>query len=1122
MSARGSHQIVTGLTLAALLLSSALGAALRVLPPGGQTYTPTGVSHLGDVPVGPVAPETTEIHWWNGQSVPGTLQGANGEFFHWKCDLFTTEMALRTSAIRRVRFAGDSAESEDDFRIVFANGNQLTGNLIALDEKTLTFSSAQFGKIVSQRDQVALVQRIKGSTLIASTPADLLRGTPISKGRFERSAPVLATGGKAAFFELNGALNHEIALPEKSLLELVIRLEEATPFSLTLAADSQWITVENWGDELILRHQDQFASAGTTPITKDGRALIRLGWDQASRRAQLFSAEGKSLAEIVIDDGTPNAEDQLKQIVAGLSFFRPLVEERLLEVATRANLRRNGHPLGLTLTNRGAGFLVEHYQVASWEGTAPPARSTDPTVPTVQLLSEWIEGTPQSLKDGKLAIKTKEGQREIALQDARSLSWTPKEDAAKPEANQTEIWFRDGCLIRGKLLEVVDGKLRIETPLTAEPIAVSLANCRTLSLPLPAKSEEEEKEEGEEAVEPSLPLAQLDKIAAGPIALHGKIHYTGKDLPDFQPQGCDQVLTPVRLDQLTFTSPLATKDRPKVAETLLYTKEEAWPVSEFKLEKDTVTFSSPSSENQEIKAEELQAVHLTLPEAMGHLGFADPAWSYIGSSNEIPKLKDGVLTLAPNRAIAHPFILQGEKLSFGLQRHQNITAVRLTLFCDGAEKTPGSPKFLVAHYGSQVYAGPEGPQPGMFATNKNIRLGQSNALATISLVFSEERVDVRVNEIGVGSIEIPKMKDKPLGTGLIIETTSAWGNRVGPALLSQLKTSAPPTLVGAPPMRAKAKQECLLLPRLRRIPPPKHILIGNNGDLLRGEVSAINSKNISIRVGLNNLKVPRDRVAAFVWVAEPDQPMMRNIKRQSPILEPVAQPDENTSDNTQWLDLKTGGRVKLAVERWTAEGVVGTHRLLGKCTIPTASLHRLSLPALSPQGAIAALTGWKFQNTVDPKPPGLEDADISPMLGEDAPPFKLATLDPDKEISLEDYEGKVLVLDFWSTWCVPCVKSLPELVEAIASFPTDKVAFLGVNEGESHARVQQFLETRSLDFPVVFDPNLQLGRAYQADSLPYTVVIDPGGVITHVEMGAEENTRERIIKAINDALPLEE
>lgn len=1117
MSASRSLHPALWFALTALLLSSATGAALRIVRPGSQqSFKPIGVSLLGDVPVGPVAPKTTELHWWNGQVVPGALQGANGEFFHWKCDLFTSDMAVKTSVIRRVRFAGDSAESQDDFRIVFANGNQLTGNLTALDEKSLTFTSAQFGKLVAPRDQIALIQRIKGSTLLASNPADLLRGTPLSQGRHERSAPVLATAGKVAFFELNGALNHEVALPEKTFLELVIRIEEASPFALTLAAGRQWIGIENWGDELILRHNDNFISAGSGPVTKDGRILVRLGWDQASKKAQLYSAEGKSLAELVIDDSLPNSYEKLEKLVSGLGAFRPLVEEKILAAAKQAHLERNGNRLGLTLENRGAGFVVEQYQVASWDGAAPPARSADPTKPTVQLLNEWITGTPQALNDGKLVIKTEKGPREIALQDARALSWATKE-AVKPGENETEIWFRDGCLLRGKLIEVIDGKLRIESPLSSEPIAVSLNNCRTLTLPVPPTPEEPPKD-------PIPKLAELDRIAANGVIVHGKILYTGKGLPDFQPAGCEKALTPVRLDDLTLTSPLEDENRPEVAEALLYTKDEAIPVTGFELEKDKVTFSSTTSEHQELSASELQAVHLTVPKAMGHLGFGDPAWAIVGSSNETPKIEDGILTLAPNRAIGHPFILQGDEISFGLQRDRNITSIRLSLFCNGIEKTPGCPKFLIAHYGSQIYAGPEGAQPGMFTTNKNIRLGKSNALATISLHFTEDRVDVRVNRMTIGSAEIPVPKDRPRGTGLVIETTSAWGNRVGAAKLSQLVTSAPPTLVGAPPMRAKSKQESLLLPRLRRVPPPKHILIGNNGDLLRGEISTITSKNVAVRVGLNELKLPRERLAAFVWVAPPDQPMMRNIKRQSPVEEIAPKPKdgEPTDANIQWLDLKTGGRLKLNVEQWSAEGVVGTHRLLGKCTIPTKSLHRLSIPSLNPEGAIAALTGWKFKNTVDPKPPGLEEVDVSPMLGEKAPPFSLGTLDPDEEISLEDFEGKVLVLDFWSTWCVPCVKQLPGMIEAVASFPKDKVAFLGINEGESHGRVKQFLDTRGLDFSVVFDPNLTIGRAYQADSLPYTVVIDSGGIITHVEMGAEDDTRDRIIKAINEALPLDD
>jgi len=80
----------------------------------------------------------------------------------------------------------------------------------------------------------------------------------------------------------------------------------------------------------------------------------------------------------------------------------------------------------------------------------------------------------------------------------------------------------------------------------------------------------------------------------------------------------------------------------------------------------------------------------------------------------------------------------------------------------------------------------------------------------------------------------------------------------------------------------------------------------------------------------------------------------------------------------------------------------------------------------------------------------------SPLLGKVAPDFALPLLGGG-QFSLLAEKGKVVVLDFWATWCGPCVISMPEQLEAIAAFDPAKVRFIAVNEGEPDAQVSRFL-----------------------------------------------------------------
>lgn len=140
------------------------------------------------------------------------------------------------------------------------------------------------------------------------------------------------------------------------------------------------------------------------------------------------------------------------------------------------------------------------------------------------------------------------------------------------------------------------------------------------------------------------------------------------------------------------------------------------------------------------------------------------------------------------------------------------------------------------------------------------------------------------------------------------------------------------------------------------------------------------------------------------------------------------------------------------------------------------------------------------------------------LVGLAAPAVKANLLDG-TEFELSKHKGKVVVLDFWATWCGPCVRALPELMKATSSFPKDKVAFVAVNQGEKANQIKKFLKQKKWEsLTVALDPQAVAGKSFKVEGIPQTVIIDKQGKIRHVHVGFSPNIGNRLKKEIQNLL----
>jgi len=130
-----------------------------------------------------------------------------------------------------------------------------------------------------------------------------------------------------------------------------------------------------------------------------------------------------------------------------------------------------------------------------------------------------------------------------------------------------------------------------------------------------------------------------------------------------------------------------------------------------------------------------------------------------------------------------------------------------------------------------------------------------------------------------------------------------------------------------------------------------------------------------------------------------------------------------------------------------------------------------------------------------------------PEMGKLAPDFQLSSLD-EQSVSLSDFRGKPVLLNFWASWCDPCRFEMPFIQTIYEEWTGKGLVVLAVNLQESPARVREFMETLGLSFPVLLATSQDVPLEYNIRSIPTTFFIDKDGVIQDMKIGAFSSVAE--------------
>jgi peroxiredoxin len=155
---------------------------------------------------------------------------------------------------------------------------------------------------------------------------------------------------------------------------------------------------------------------------------------------------------------------------------------------------------------------------------------------------------------------------------------------------------------------------------------------------------------------------------------------------------------------------------------------------------------------------------------------------------------------------------------------------------------------------------------------------------------------------------------------------------------------------------------------------------------------------------------------------------------------------------------------------------------------------------------------WLFAALLILSLPGCERGPTLRMIGSPAPDFTLK--DSDRTVSLHDFRGKIVVLNFWAAHCGPCIDEMPSLVQLQRSMGS-KIVVLGVGVDTNEADYHDFLRAFNIDFVTVRDDAKSSYNLYGATGYPETTIIDSNGTIRRKFVGAVNWTNPEIIAYLN-------
>lgn len=1109
----------------------------------------------------------TELVWRSGEKLPGqVVSAAAGKgTLHFLPELsglpglFPSPAELRLERLEELRVTGeDSVERKEAFWLKLRDGGRLLVDVVALEAGWLKVRSGLLGEGAEIRlADVASLERARGDGVLffgegpglkwSESPrveegggeglADPFAAAPAVPAaprvrRVNRSRHVngsepgqvlrlwqrLPEGGLRTVSwssSLSAPMPAEVvsALPHKMKLDLRLRADSAPRFSFKLLANGSELRVETWDERLVLREGSRYQAVAKALQADEKELRLSVLWDSATHEVRLLSGTGVELAKLPAAD--PFADGQAKKQM-------PAPNRGAMPVEIPGGV-------GLALENLGTDLTLEAVSLMRWEGNPP---QVEPVGSAFARLTKGrvVKGRWVELKAGDLVFEGEGGPVRIPLAEVHRIEpGSGSETERAPAAAKALTESRSGAVGETVMAEVFSRHeewLRGEFEgIQAEPEAagggwlvalkhasfkarcdVQLAALRSVVWPSEAQGPSSEN--------------FTERLQVGQEWVRGRVVAAGDALPRWLFDGAVTAV-PLNPGQVSVIErdpksvPAEVADLPEGMAFLALKSGDLLPAKVNGISREGLAFAAPGV--LPITMARAQALGVLMPgKPIVTEGFQDAGWRQLRGKQSVFNGDDRTeILLQPGDALGHPSMMEGDGLDFVLKDADadsgmnGVASLRLTLFARQMESSEESLRLLVAFVGEEVYCGDETGDGQMRHQGQAARTGSE---VSVQVRVLADRVLVRVN--GQEVVNIPTPAEARAGSGLILEPGALWGNPAQALRVSGFEARKAVHRGRVPQVDEESRRQILTLPRSRNGEWPEQVLIATTGDLLRGTVESWSPQDMELRWGLETWRVPRERVAAVVLL---DPPVEEEVKKNADTAAEKSKTPVKTFAASHWLLLANGGRLGMKLASWAEDGVVGWHPLLGRVVVDPAAVRSVWSNTSPPEtDALRAVTGWQMNMAAPPQIAETSGTEAA-QIGTDVKSFTLPFLEGG-EFVLEKQRGKVVVLDFWASWCAPCLKALPEIMEALKGLPSDQVHLIGVNQGEPAPQVRTFLSTRRWNLSTVLDVDQAVGKQFGVDSIPHTVVIGPDGKVALVKTGYSEAAAGKIVAKVRELL----